>query len=362
MTNSRLIGALALAWALLPAAGCTGDTQAVTPEPAPAAPAADKAAAAPAPTGGGDVLATVGERSITRTEVEEAVRSQLLAVENQRYEALRAGLDQLVSQALVEQEAAARGSSAEQLMQTEVLLKITPPTDDAVAQLYDQAKDQLQGKGLDEVKDQLAGYLMQQQQGQRQAEFLDELRAKYPTKIALRPPTIEVDSAGRPSKGGGADAPIRIVMFSDYECPFCKRGEDVVDQVMAAYGDKVHLVFRDYPLPFHANARPAAEAAHCANAQGKFWEYHGTLFNNQSALATADLKRYAGELGLDQGKFDSCLDGGTFKAEVEKDFVDGGNVGVDGTPAFFINGRLLSGAQPFEQFKAIIDEELSADS
>jgi len=360
MTNLRLIGTLALAWTLLPAAGCTGDTQAVSPGSAPAAAAGDSAAATT--TGGGDVLATVGERSITRAEVEATVKAQLLAVENQRYEALRGGLEQLVSQALLEQEAAARSLTTDKLVASEVMMKVTPPTDEAVAQLYDQAKDQLQGRGLDEVRTQLVGYLMQQGQGQRQAEFLGELRAKYPTKIALRAPTIEVDSAGRPSKGGAADAPIRIVMFSDYECPFCKRGEDVVDQVMAAYGDKVHLVFRDYPLPFHANARPAAEAAHCANDQGKFWEYHGTLFNNQSALAAADLKRYAGELGLDQGKFDSCLDDGTFKDEVEKDFVDGGNVGVDGTPAFFINGRMLSGAQPFEQFKAIIDEELSADS
>ncbi len=360
MKNSQLIGALALAWTLLPVAGCTGDTQAVTPESAPAAPAGGSAATAP--TGGGDVLATVGARSITRAQVEETVRAQLLAVENQRYEALRGGLDQLVSQALIEQEAAARGSNPEALVQTEVMLKATTPTEAEIAQLYEQAKGQLQNRELDEVRPQLIGYLTQQQQGQRQAEFLAELRAKYPTKIALRPPIIEVDSAGRPSKGGAADAPIRIVMFSDYECPFCKRGEDVVDQVMATYGDKVHLVFRDYPLPFHANARPAAEAAHCANDQGKFWEYHGTLFSNQTALTVADLKRYAGELGLDQGKFDSCLDDGTFKAEVEKDFVAGGSVGVDGTPAFFINGRMLSGAQPFEQFKAIIDEELSADS
>lgn len=360
MTNSRLIGTLALAWTLIPAAGCTGDTQAVAPASAPAAPAAP--AAAPQTAGSGDVLATVGERSITRAQVEEGVRAELISVENQRYEALRGGLEQLISQALVEQEATARGSTADELMQTEVLLKITPPTDAEVEQLYDQAKDQLQGQGLEDVRTQLVGYLMQQKQGQRQAAFLGELRAKYPTKIALRAPTIEVETAGRPSKGGGADAPITIVMFSDYECPFCKRGEDVVDEVMAAYGDKVHLVFRDYPLPFHQNARPAAEAAHCANAQDKFWEYHGKLFENQSALTAADLKRYAGELGLDQGKFDTCLDEGTFKDAVQKDFVDGGQVGVDGTPAFFINGRMLSGAQPFEQFKTIIDEELSADS
>jgi protein-disulfide isomerase len=149
-------------------------------------------------------------------------------------------------------------------------------------------------------------------------------------------------------------------MFSDYECPYCKRGEDVVAQVMSTYGDKIRLVFRDYPLPFHANARPAAEAAKCANAQGKFWEYHDKLFANQASLGVEDLKRYAGEVGLDQAQFDSCVGERKFQNDVQADLDAGQQVGVDGTPAFFINGRMLSGAQPFEAFKSVIDEELAA--
>jgi protein-disulfide isomerase len=152
---------------------------------------------------------------------------------------------------------------------------------------------------------------------------------------------------------------VTFVEFSDYECPFCKRAETVVDKVVKAYGDKVRVVFGHYPLPMHPNARPAAEAASCANAQGKFWEYHAKLFENQTALGADKLKAYAQEVGLDTAKFDECVAKKEFAAAVDKDIAEAGSIGVTGTPAFFINGRMLSGAQPFEKFKEVIDEELA---
>jgi protein-disulfide isomerase len=359
MVDPRLVVAsLAFAFALLPVAGCTGDSPTTAPPAAPAAPAPAPAAAPPA-AGSGDTVATIGSRTITRGELESAVRSQLISIENERYEALRNGLDGLIAVELMAQEATAQGTTPDALIQTEVIAKAGAPSDAEIEQLFQQAQAQLGGRPLDEVRPQLVGYLEQQRQGQRHAAYVEELKAKHPTQIALKPPVVDVDSAGRPGKGGGEDAPIQIVMFSDYECPFCGRAETVVDQVMETYGDKVRLYFRDYPLPFHANATPAAEAANCAAAQDKFWEYHAKLFANQRALGAEDLKRYAGEIGLDQAKFDTCVDERTFQAAVAKDLKDGADVGVDGTPAFFINGRMLSGAQPFEKFKEIIDEELA---
>ena len=121
----------------------------------------------------------------------------------------------------------------------------------------------------------------------------------------------------------------------------------------------MRIAFRHYALPMHNRAKPAAEAADCANAQGKFWEYHDKLFENQKALADDDLKKYAADIGLDAEAFKTCYESGKFRADVDKDFADGQSVGVSGTPAFFINGRFLSGAQPFEAFKTIIDDELS---
>src|SRR5438093_1514721 len=176
----------------------------------------------------------------------------------------------------------------------------------------------------------------------------------------VRAKLIEVATAGRPERGGGTKAPVTIIEFSDYQCPFCGRAESTVDEVMKHYGNKVRLVYRDFPLPMHPQARPASEAASCANAQGKFWEYHATLFANQTALGEDQLKEYAKNVGLDAAKFDQCLKEKPFKAAIDKDVADGERVGVNGTPAFFINGRMLSGALPFDKFKEVIDEELTA--
>jgi len=161
---------------------------------------------------------------------------------------------------------------------------------------------------------------------------------------------------------GDENAPITIVEFSDYECPFCGRHfQQSYPQLKADYIDtgKVRLVFRDYPLPFHPSAQKAAEAAECAGDQDKYFEMHDKLFSNQQALSVADLKKYAGELGLNQKEFDECLDSGKQASEVQNDLNDGSKYGVSGTPSFFINGLLLVGAQPYSEFKRVIDAELA---
>jgi len=304
-------------------------------------------------------VATVGGHSISRAELEEHVRARLIDIDNQRFDALREGLDELVGQELIRQEAKARGMTPEALEAQEVTAKVAQPTDAEVQKVYDENKGQAGAQTLEQLKPRIVEYLKEQNTSTRRQAFINELKGKYKTTIALRPPVVKVDTAGRPVKGG-AKAPVTIIEFSDYQCPYCKRAESVVDQVMKAYGDKVKIVFRDYPLPMHPNARPAAEAANCANAQGKFWQYHEKLFANQAALAEDKLKAYAGELGLDQTKFDECLAKKPFKEAIDKDVADGQKVGVNGTPAFFVNGRMLSGAQPFEKFKEVIDEELAA--
>jgi len=309
---------------------------------------------------GGDVVATVGGQSITRAQLEEKMRPKLVELDNERYEAMRDELGEMVGEELIKQEAKARNTTPEKLVKEEVEAKVAAPSDAEVQKLYDANKAQLGGQTLEQVKPRIVEYLKQQQTEQRQAAFVEELKKKYPTSIQLRAPVIAVDTAGRPERGGGAKAPVTIVMFSDYECPFCDRGEKVIDEVMKAYGDKVRLVFRDYPLPMHPHARGAAEAAACANAQGKYWPYHEKLFANQQALGDDKLKEYAQQVGLDTAKFDQCLKDKAFAAAIDKDVADGAAVGVNGTPAFFINGRMLSGAQPFARFKEEIDADLAS--
>jgi protein-disulfide isomerase len=303
-------------------------------------------------------VATVGGRTITRAELEKHVKPKLIEIENERYEALKEGLDEMVAEELFAQEAKARGVTPEALEKQEVAAKVAEPTDAEIQKVYDDNKAQLGGQTLEQIKPRIVQYLKQQKESERQDAFVKELKAKYKTTVALRPPTVEVSTAGRPAKGP-AKAPVTIVEFSDYQCPFCKRAENVVDQVVKTYGDKVRVVFGHYPLPMHPDARPAAEAATCAGQQGKFWEYHEKLFANANALGSDKLKAYAHEVGLDAAKFDQCIAKNEGKAAVDKDIAEAGSVGVTGTPAFFINGRMLSGAQPFEKFKDVIDEELA---
>jgi protein-disulfide isomerase len=347
--RSRIAAAIVGA-GLLAACGGQGGTPGTTSAPTSAAKPAANA---------GQPLATVGDRTITQGDVETHVAARLIELDNERYEAMRQGLDELVAEELFAQEAKARGVTPEVLEEQEIVAKIPEPGDADVQKVYDENKDRLQGQTLDQIKPRIVAYLKQQSEAQRRDAYITELQAKYKTTITLRPPVVEVATAGRPEKGG-KNASVTIIEFSDYECPFCKRAESVVDEVMSAYGDKIKVVFRDFPLPFHANARPAAEAANCAAAQGKFWEYHAKLFANQAALTPDKLNAYAGEIGLDQAKFSECLAQKPHAAAIDKDIEDGQKVGVSGTPAFFINGRMLSGAQPFEKFKELIDEELAA--
>ncbi len=165
------------------------------------------------------------------------------------------------------------------------------------------------------------------------------------------------DLKGRPSVGP-ENAAITLVEFSDFMCPFCKRVEPTIDQIMKNYAGKVRKVWRHYPLPFHTGSDHISEASECAHEQGKFWEYHGKLFETLGAHDDAALLQIADQLKLDHSKFQQCLTSGKYKELVKQDTAKGSEVGVNGTPAIFVNGQLVSGAQPYESFDKIIKEKL----
>jgi protein-disulfide isomerase len=185
--------------------------------------------------------------------------------------------------------------------------------------------------------------------------------AKAPAPSAApepaEPPVQKIEVGSAPVKGP-ANAPVTIVAYSDFECPFCNRVLPTLKQVEEEYKGKVRIAFKHQPLPFHPNAKPAAAASMAAHEQGKFWEMHDKLFANQRALDRASLEKYAQELGLDMGKFKSALDSNKYAAQIEADSAEGMRVGANGTPTFFINGRTVVGAVPFENFKRVIDDEL----
>jgi len=174
------------------------------------------------------------------------------------------------------------------------------------------------------------------------------------------PAKVELAATG-PSKGPEA-APVTVVEFSDFECPYCAKAEPAVKDLLELekYKGKIKFVYMDFPLSMHPKAQKAAEAGHCAGDQGKYWEMHGKMFATSPKLSVTDLKAYARELGLDGNRFDKCLDSGDKAKVVEVAAKAGAAAGVNGTPAFYVNGRLLAGAPQVSSFAALIDAELAA--
>ena len=276
------------------------------------------------------------------------------------YEQRRNMLDELIGRRLLEDEAKAKGKTIEQWYQTDYMASVPEPSDEEAKSFYEEHKAQIpQGQSFDELKPRIKQVVRQQKLREGMGKMLEDLKAKHHVQVALEAPElprIEVEAKG-PARGP-ANAPVTIVEFSDFQCPYCGREFPVIERVMKEYDGKVRLVFRHYPLDFHPFAQKAAEAGACAQDQGKFWELHDKMFTNQGKLAVDDLKGYAKSLGMDSSKFDKCLDSGEKKAMVEEDLKAGSAAGVNGTPAFFINGVFINGAQPFEQIKQTVDREL----
>jgi protein-disulfide isomerase len=312
--------------------------------------ACQKPASTEARTPPGDSSAPVARFTggvVTAGELEAAV-----------FETKKQALDQLLMRKLVEAKAKAEGITPEALFKREVQDKIKPPSDAEMKAFYDEQKGRNpQLPPFEQLKDQVAQYLSRGGQQKAQQEFIEKLRADAKVEILLAPPRVKVAAEG-PSRGPDKAA-VTIVEFSDFECPYCVKAEETVKEVMKAYDGKVRLVYRDFPLPFHPHAQKAAEAAHCAGDQGKYWDMHGKLFANQQKLGEGDLKDHAKGLGLDAAKFEKCLSSGEKAALIEASKKAGSEVGVTGTPAFFINGVMISGAQPFSEFKSVIDRELA---
>jgi len=311
-----------------------------------------------ATTGSASVAAKVGETTISLQDVDAKAASNLMKVRQQEYEFRQAALDDMINDQLFEREAKAKGVAKDDLVKTEISSKVSEPTQPEIDSYYEQNKARMGGQTKEQIGPQIAAMLKSQKMSGVQQDYLKSLRAKYGVKVMLEPPRVQVAADDDPSRGGPADAPITIVEFSDFQCPFCSRAEGVVDEVMKKYGNKVHLVYRDYPLSFHPFAEKAAIASECAKDQGKYWEMHNAMFGNQSKLAVPDLVETAGGLGMDKDKFKTCLDSDKVKSEVQHDFQDGQKYGVTGTPTFFINGIMIVGARGVESFSEIIDREL----
>jgi protein-disulfide isomerase len=306
------------------------------------------------------ILADVDGQIVYASDLEKSAAKALSEQRERLYHLQKQKLEEYVDAVLLTREAKKSGVSVETLVDREVHSKIMPITDDEIEVFYRSHESRL-GMDLKESREQIRQFLHIKKIEAQKALYLKSLRSNSKIETYLKAPLpfrAEVPTTGAPSKGPEY-APVTIVKFEDFQCPFCKQIQPTLTELFSRYNGKIRLVHKDLPLDsIHPQARQAAEAARCAAEAGKFWSYHDLLYANSPNVSQENLKSYAKEVGIDVNAFDRCLGSGKFKAVVQRDLIDGAQLGLTGTPTFFINGREVSGNQPVEIFRAIIDEEL----
>ena len=261
---------------------------------------------------------------------------------------------------LIAQASAAQNIEPEAFTSAGVTRLTEPVTDGQLLAFFQANQAQMQGRGMDVMSPLIREYLDEQGRVAAFEMLVAELRAEGPPfRLVLDTPRQRIDLSPDDPTQGSADAPVTLVEFSDFQCPFCAQVVPTLKRVQQTYGDKVRIVWKNFPLTaIHPQAFGAAQAGRCAQEQGMFWELHDLLFANQQALQPESLKTHALAAGLDAAAFDACLDSGQHADSVQAQMDIATALGVVSTPTVFVNGRLVSGAQPFDAFAKIIDEEL----
>jgi protein-disulfide isomerase len=305
-------------------------------------------------------IAEVDNQAILASDLQKYAGRELSVQRENLYKLEKQKLEEYLSAFLLTQEAKKRGVSVEAVLDQEVNSKILPVGDDEIDVFYKSNKARI-AVDPDKAREQIRGYLHNQKIEAQKALFFKSLRSKAKVVTYFKPPPVfraELSVAGEPFRGS-EKARVTIVKFEDFQCPFCKQAQPTINELLSRYNGQVRLVHKDLPLEsLHPQARQAAEAARCAHEEGKFWEYHDKLYANSPKASADDLKSYAKEVGLNVDSFDRCFASGKYKAVVQQDLNEGAQLGLTGTPTFFINGREISGNQPLEAFETIIDEEL----
>ena len=302
-------------------------------------------------------VATVSGDPIFEQDLIPLIQAKLMQLKNQEYDLKSRALESLINEKLVIAAATKKGISAEKLLD-EVDASAPEPTDQELQSVYDAQKEQI-NRPLEEVKDQLRNRIKQSKAQETRQAYFNSLRKDAKINILLKPPKIDV-SYDPERVRGNPQAPVTIIEFSDFQCPFCLNVVKTVQGLLEKYDGQVKLAYRDFPLrQIHPEAQKSAEASRCAGEQGKFWEYHDLLFEDPKDLKTPALIMRAATLDLNTELFEVCLNSNKYSSSVEEDLQAGLKAGVSGTPAFLINGVFISGAQPAAAFEKLIDAELS---
>jgi len=311
----------------------------------------------------GEIAATLAGEVITNQRLNVLLGSKLFETRMDIYRMKKEKLDQIITEKILEKEAKRQGKTPENLVE-EIAPSGSLRVEESEIDKYlqeNQGRLQEYRGSMQELRERLKAFLEQQKRSQIVIDYARGLEPRYNVRVLLPAPTMpktKVDTRGAPSKGP-SDAPVTIIEFSDYQCPACRSTHEVVRQISAAYGDKIHWIFKDYPLRRHKDAFKAAEASHCAQEQGKFWEYREKLFAAPD-LAPANLVNLAVEVGMSPDKFSQCLQDSRYKALVEKNVRDAAETGVDRTPSFMVNGVVFAGGPSADNFKGMIEDALKA--
>ena len=318
--------------------------------------------------GQAEVVATVGTQPISAEELNARTEAKLdteaaefesrlhqlrLAYERSRQESRERELNSLIDERLLGIEATARKQTPEQLIAATV-----PPgvTDQQVRSFYDAQRSQI-NQPFDAVAPKIKAYMNQNAASAARKTYLDQLREKYHVSVLLEPRRETVAATG-PARGPES-APVTLIEFSDFQCPFCGRLEPVIEKILARYPTQVRLIYRNFPLStLHPDAERAAEAGVCALEQGKFWPMHDAMFSDQNALDLDALKNKARRVGLDETRFTACMNSDRPRLAVADDVKAGDELGIQGTPATLVNGRFVSGSVTEQELAVIIDDEL----
>jgi protein-disulfide isomerase len=305
------------------------------------------------------VAAVAGDVKVYEDELPAEAQGELAQLRHQEYEIKVRAFQNLLVRRLLEAEAARRKISLEQLMEAEARTRVPQPGEKELRAWFEQKKAYYD-KPFEQIQDRVRADFTEERLRDAKRQYVQETWRAAPVEVLLPPPRMAVRHDPERMRGN-PQAPVMMVEFSDFQCPFCRRVQPTINALLEKYPHQLALSYRDYPLvELHPMAHISAQAARCAGAQGKFWEYHNALFGFTGQPTRETLGKFAADLQLDGKAFASCLDSGSQKQAVDADFQAGTRAGVNSTPVFFINGIYLSGAQPLEDFIRIIDRELKS--
>jgi protein-disulfide isomerase len=300
------------------------------------------------------VVARVSGADLTLSDLQQDEGGKLLQAEYQYYLNERKALEELIDNRLLGDEARKKNITLEQLLETEVYKGVKDPTEDQLEVYYEGLDTQ---EPYQSVREDVLQHIRELRRTKARAAYVDQLRKQAKINVMLMPPSAQVNVSKAYARGS-ENAPVVLVEFADYQCPYCQKVNPQIQQLKKEYGDSLTVIYKDFPLPMHHGSEKAAEASRCAGEQGKFWEYHDVLF--YSKLLDVDaLKEHARVLKLDGDRFDTCLDSGAETGAVKKDLDEAKSLGLTGTPSFFVNGHFFSGVVDYAALKDIVNQQLN---